>query len=140
VPSFQDDAPSLTNAIVGKWLWCDGPWGDIAGGNVGIEFAAGNTFYGLSEDLNGNITRGTGETSYGTYSFVPTPDAGLSVGRQPLTLMLNPAMGQEPVMQVVYYAEPRALMFGFEVAGFMTTYEGETVATQNIYGTLEPLP
>jgi len=128
---FQDDATALANAITGQWMWCAG-LGPPAG-NIGIEFAAGNTWYGLNEDASGNITRDDAPLDHGTFQFVPTSTLNVqTVGPEPLTLELHETT-QSELTQIVYVANPRVLLFA------TATYSGPG-GTTNGYVTCLPMP
>ena len=104
-PAFEDDAVGLAKAIVGRWIWCAGDEAPV--GNIGIEFATGNTWYELDEDQNGQVTRGTGDREHGAFSIGPTRSMGnIVMGPEPLTINL-----QAIETQLLYFANPRMLLF-----------------------------
>lgn len=133
-PAFEDDAVGLANAIVGRWIWCAGD--GAPAGNIGIEFAAGNTWYELDEDPNGQVTRGTGNGEHGTFSFKPTSSVKVPMtGPEPLTIDLNQG-SQGTETQLLYFANPRMLLFAI---GTMSVGAPQAVITNN-YSTCFPMP
>jgi hypothetical protein len=129
-PAFEDDAVGLAKAIVGRWIWCAGDEAPV--GNIGIEFATGNTWYELDEDQNGQVSRGTGDREHGTFSIGPTRSVGnIVMGPEPLTINL-----QAIETQLLYFANPRMLLFA---VGTMSAGEPSSPAT-NDYATCFPMP
>ncbi len=133
-PEFEDDAVGLANAIVGRWMWCasDAP----PFGNIGIEFAAGNTWYELNEDQSGQVTRGTGILEHGTFSIKPTKSTGFQEGPEPLTVNLEQGSQQSIDTQLLYFANPRILL----VATGTTGSAGQSSVLTNEYTTCFPMP
>jgi hypothetical protein len=133
-PAFEDDAVGLASAIVGRWIWCAGDGPPV--GNIGIEFATGNTWYELDEDQSGQVTRGTGSLEHGTFSIEPTASLNLSMtGPEPLTVNLDQgSQGMET--QLLYFANPRMLLFavGTLISG------GQPPVVTNNYSTCFPMP
>jgi hypothetical protein len=133
--SFETDAASLASAIVGRWMWCGGPGG--AAGGIGIEFAAGNTWYALNEDVTGALTRGAGALDHGTYTIVATSQGGAAMGPEPLSIMLGMAHQAEGT-QLLLFSNPRTLLLS---GGTTSHLDDAGVATiVNIYSTFLPIP
>jgi hypothetical protein len=131
--AYETDPVALSSAIQGRWLWCggDGP----PAGNMGIEFAAGSTWYALSENATGTITRGNGNLDHGTFEIVPTSatPTGPRSGPEPLSILLHMAT-QTEIAQLLFLPSPRTLLFG---TGTMSGPEGPI---QNDYSVCFPMP
>jgi hypothetical protein len=120
--AFEGDPVGLANAILGKWMWCGGSESPF--GNIGVEFAAGSTWYGLNEDASGIVTRDESALGHGTFQIVPTDSLNLGpagVGPEPLTVKLNEAT-QFTLTQVLFFPNPRALLVGTGTNGAMEVY------------------
>jgi hypothetical protein len=138
--SFEDDPVGLASAILGRWLWCAGLGGAV--GNIGVEFAAGNTWYALNEDASGTVTRGNGDNDHGTFVIGPTPP-GFPLGPEPLSINLN-GTTQGTSTQVLFFANPRVLFYAYGTGG--PGGEGgvgpsaAAALWPNLYSTLLPMP
>jgi hypothetical protein len=133
--TFQDDPVGLANAILGQWMWCGGNGPPL--GNIGIEFAAGSTWYGLDEDASGTVTRDESALGHGTFQIVPTDSLnGPIMGPEPLTVTLSQAT-QFTFAQVLLFANPRVLLVGI---GTTSAEGGPTEGVTNVYSTCFPMP
>jgi hypothetical protein len=108
-PVYQDDATGLTSAILGKWIWCGGSGEPMGDENIGVEFAAGNTWYGLTEDANGNVTRSTADIDHGTFEFTPTEDDPAPTSSLNIRLTFS---SEYTDTSLLYFTNPRALLLG----------------------------
>jgi hypothetical protein len=130
-PQYEDDPTDLANAIVGKWMWCDGPSAPAdAPGGVGIEFDPGNIWYALIQDDAGNVSRSTA----GTYQIAPKGSGlGFNVGPEPLNISLSGTTGGG-ITQLLYFPNPRVLFFGVGTTGT----PGSPIT--NLYSICFPMP